>query len=53
MAVLIVLGGGRTVIPMLMAFDLFGSKTVISFLTPSCFCKGDPHGEDKDNAVPN
>ena len=39
MAVLMVLGGGSTVIPMLIALDRFGSSTVISFLAPSTFYK--------------
>lgn len=38
MAVLMVLGGGSTVIPMLIALERFGSSTTISFLAPSCFC---------------
>jgi len=40
MAALIVLGGGKTVRPMLMALDLFGSRTTISFLpVASARCK--------------
>lgn len=37
-AALIVLGGGKTVRPMLIAFERFGSNTVISFL-PAASCR--------------
>ena len=33
----IVLGGGNTVIPMLIAFERLESNITISFLVPSCF----------------
>jgi len=39
MAVLIASGFGKAVRPMLMAFERFVSKIVISFFAPSCFCK--------------
>ena len=39
MAVLMVRGGGSTVIPMLIALDRFGSSTVISLVLLSCFCR--------------
>lgn len=38
MAVLMALGGGRDVSPMLMAFDRLASRTVSSFLEPSFCC---------------
>ena len=40
MPVLMVLGGGSTVIPMLMALERLGPSTTISFLFWSCFCRG-------------
>ena len=38
-AFFIVLGGGRTVIPMLIALERLGLKITISFLAPSTFWK--------------
>jgi len=38
MAVLIASGFGRAVRPMLIAFERFVSRIVISFFAPSCFC---------------